>query len=65
MVISPALQYLTRVGTPVKIYSVNAGGDNPIHGAYFSGDRWVLAAWTKEGLVYTGQVRNLDIVRQA
>lgn len=65
MVISPTLKYLTRAGTPVKIYSRDAGGSHPIHGAYWDGTRWVLAAWTKEGLVYTGQIRNLDIVREA
>ena len=58
--------YKTRVGSNVVIYSTTNGGDYPIHGAYEAAeDVWRVAAWRKDGLIYEGQIRSLDIVMEA
>lgn len=42
-------QYRTRDGKEAKIYSVNNGGDYPVHGAVKFGDQWYQECWTKDG----------------
>lgn len=59
-------KYRTRVDTEVIIYSVYGAGEFPIHGAYNSGQGWVIAAWAANGSSSnTGRLRSLDIVREA
>ena len=53
---------VTLLGTPVVIYTFSAGGDRPIHGAYFSGEAWFMCAWTNLGRVNPGHTSPLDIV---
>ena len=54
----------TRGGSEVRIYADDAGGDYPIHGAwwYEAETRWVSAAWTAEGFCFSKeQPRSLDL----
>ena len=54
----------TRGGSEIRIYDDDAGGEYPIHGAWFyqAEARWIPAAWTKEGFVIEkDQPRQLDI----
>ena len=39
----------TNSGLPIVIYTEAAGGDYPVHGAYYNGEEWVMSAWTAEG----------------
>lgn len=45
-------KYKTRSGKDVRIYSVDAGGDYPVHGSYYSTryGEWSATSWTAEGL---------------
>lgn len=56
----------TRDGlAEVRIYSFNAGGDKPIHGAWKTKDSngWIPQSWDKKGYVIKfGYPRALDIV---
>ena len=54
----------TRGGGELRIYDDDAGGEYPIHGAwwYEAEKRWIPAAWTKDGFVVEeDQPRSLDI----
>lgn len=55
----------TRNGNLVTIYTENAGGDRPVHGAYLAKDgdrnRWVPCSWTKEGNYKEGRETGLDL----
>lgn len=54
----------TRGGNKLRIYSDEAGGEYPIHGAYYyeAEDRWVQAAWTEDGYCQGKETpRSLDI----
>lgn len=57
---------ITRDGNAeVRIYSFNAGGTRPIHGAWKSKDSgcWIPMSWTKGGYASKpGYPRALDIV---
>ena len=33
----------------IIIYTNNGGGDRPIHGAYWSGESWIMAQWDEKG----------------
>ena len=47
--------YTTRSGAPVRIYSTDAGGSYPVHGAvptFDSEQPWRVENWTAEGLYY-------------
>jgi len=51
-----------RNGTTVIIYTRNAGGKFPIHGAYYAGrDEWIPLAWTINGKIITVNNSPLDI----
>ena len=43
-------KYKTRNGRDVRIYSVDNGGEYPVHGACRRGDdEWTLRSWTSDG----------------
>jgi hypothetical protein len=42
--------YVTRRRQAVKIYTVDGGGEFPVHGAIQYEDNWVVAQWTAEGV---------------
>lgn len=48
----PGKEYKMRDGRKVRIYATDAGGEYPVHGAYFHGDKWYNISWTKEGKIY-------------
>lgn len=44
-------QYRTRDGREVRIYSIDAGGQYPVHGAIEArSNLWRLASWTNNGI---------------
>lgn len=49
MTISMDKKYTTRDGRPVRIYAVDAGGNYPIHGTIYNGEKWNIACWTHSG----------------
>ena len=56
---------ITRAGTPVRIYDVQAGGEYNVIGAWWNEleSRWIPHAWTDKGCVNNnGEPRSLDIV---
>lgn len=51
-------------GIEVIIYNASAGGQAPIHGAYFAdqkGFKWVPWSWDAKGKSFPLRVHNLDI----
>lgn len=56
---------LTVSGKKVLIYNIEAGGDYPVHGAYFSDGEnweWIIGAWTLEGKKHKEARTDLDLV---
>lgn len=54
----------TRDGGEIRIYCDNAGGEYPLHGAYYweGEQRWIPCAWTLDGYVVNKETpRSLDI----
>ena len=54
----------TRGGSEIRIYSDEAGGDFPIHGAwwYAAETRWVPQTWKEDGTVIGKETpRSLDL----
>ena len=54
----------TRDGGEIRIYADDAGGEYPLHGAYWyeAEQRWVPAAWTLDGYVVNKETpRSLDV----
>lgn len=52
--------------TQVVIYSTSAKGQRPIHGAYYSGNRygWVVCSWDSDGChIRSGIPSGLDITK--
>jgi hypothetical protein len=66
-VVTPGAKFVrgkTRDGGEIRIYDDDAGGDYPIHGAYWNEAEkaWFLVAWTSEGFVIGKETpRSLDI----
>ena len=53
----------TRAGTAVRIYSMAAGEDRPIVGAWQNGDQWVPHSWAAEGFHHGPDTQcSLDLV---
>ena len=49
-------------GRICRIYSLDAGGTHPIHGAYRAGDSWYPVVWTEDGYWHSPQNQSdLDI----
>lgn len=46
--------FFSKDGTPLRIYDNDAGGEYPIHGAYYSGDHWIPISWSAEGKKFVG-----------
>ncbi|OHE77311.1 MAG: hypothetical protein A3F67_05800 [Verrucomicrobia bacterium RIFCSPHIGHO2_12_FULL_41_10] len=55
------VDFRSRNGTPLLVYNWAAGGDYPIHGAYLSGEYWILTAWQEDGRAHSEHQSNLDI----
>ncbi len=57
-------KYTTRDGREVKIYSVDNGGDYPVHGALkYDNGAWMSESWTDRGKLTTdGNDGALDLV---
>lgn len=48
--IDPKKKYKTRDGREVRIYAVDGGGHQPIHGAIRDGDAWISTSWLQGGV---------------
>ncbi len=53
--------HVTASGLPVRIYSINGGGDHPIHGAIFQRGYWTPEKWTDSGLFLLSKPNPLDL----
>lgn len=64
MIVSMDKEYRTRAGHEVRIYATDAGGDYPIHGAwFFNGESWESEIWTLDGARYaSGATDRLDLI---
>lgn len=40
-------------GTKARIYALDAGGQYPIHGAYYQHGQWEPDSWTQQGRIYS------------
>ena len=60
--IDPKKIYRTREGRPVRIYAVDGGGAFPVHGAFWDGEVWSVARWTKGGDWPFGVDSNLALI---
>lgn len=54
----------TLNGTAVILYNLDAGGRYPLHGAYWSGEEWLVTCWKSNGKKFdwTEEPHPLDIV---
>ena len=64
MEISGGTRFKSRNNTNLLIYNMDAGGSQPIHGAYWSGsdEGWMPLTWTADGFQVEGERRPLDII---
>lgn len=53
--------YTSSNGTIVRIYCVTGAGDFPVHGAYWTGEEWIVKAWDLDGKAAIGRNSPLDI----
>ena len=56
--------YTTRSGDPVRIYAVDGGGANPVHGAIRDGNEWFLCKWREDGENFSRTNADLVPVKQ-
>jgi hypothetical protein len=49
MMIDIKKEYTTRSGLPVRIYAVDGGGKEPVHGAFFEDGEWHVTTWNEKG----------------
>lgn len=58
--ISMDKEYRTRGGEGVRIYSLDAGGERPVHGARWDEEsgEWFLLDWTANGRVFTSDYQS-------
>jgi hypothetical protein len=53
-------KYKTKSGQEVRIYSIDGGGEYPVHGAFLApGGYFTSAAWTEEGLYSRAALNSL------
>ena len=57
--------YVTRGRAYAVVYSTNAKGTHPIHGAYWSGNEWYIMAWDFNVRVHAEYPSASDIVALA
>jgi len=51
--IDPKKTYRTRDGREVRIYSIDAGGERPVHGATKDREGWCVKSWRADGTYLT------------
>ena len=53
----------TRDGAHIRLYNADGGGDQPVHGAYYTGAEWIPCRWRLSGRYRTDDKScSLDIV---
>lgn len=60
--IDPAKAYQTREGCAVRIYAVDGGGEEPVHGAYQKDGVWFGTTWLADGMYYGGVAEPRDLI---
>jgi hypothetical protein len=56
-------KYVTRSGQIARIYTCEAGGTYPVHGAVWEGDHWAVQGWTKTGRYFADKKKsNNDLI---
>lgn len=58
-------EYRTRDGSTARVYATDAGGDTPMHGAWWHEEenRWETEEWTLDGRIYlTHGKSDLDLM---
>jgi hypothetical protein len=54
-----------RGGGAVRLYHAEGGGDNCVHGAYYTGDRWIPSGWCIDGSHRPDKKKSsLDIINE-
>jgi len=65
MTIDPTKTYRTKNGHPVRIYTADAGGFQPVHGAIQdSSGIWLAKTWTADGRNGVTTENGLDLIEQ-
>ena len=54
-------QYRTRDGREARIYAVEPGGPDPVHGAFFEDGFWHSSCWDADGSYWPGGKTRLDL----
>lgn len=63
MTISMDKQYRTRDGREVRIYAVDGGEAEPVHGAILDGIKnWITYAWNLNGKAVINSVTDFDLI---
>lgn len=63
MAVSEGFEYRSRDNSAIVIYNMDAGGERPIHGAYFVDEDqgWIPIGWDGQGRVWGDREHPLDI----
>jgi hypothetical protein len=60
--IKEGIKYKTRCGFDIVIYTYNADGPYPVHGAYKNRGAWYIASWDKQGFIDATHNAPLDLI---
>lgn len=58
-------EVILRGGIRGIVYTWSAGGERPIHGAYWTGDGWMPLSWYSTGRWHEERFTGLDILINA
>jgi hypothetical protein len=62
-IFKPGQEYRTRDGSRARVYAIDGGGDQPIHGAAMFNGEWWVAGWMASGSYYMdGDTNDLDLM---
>lgn len=65
MKLEPGKFYRTRGGKKYQCYRTDAGGSEPVHGAYEHTDGdWAIVTHSKDGSFVNGRISNFDIISE-
>lgn len=62
LVIEPGKEYRAHGGYKTRVYAINAGGENPIHGAYLKDNCWIALSWRASGRYLLVSESDFDLI---
>lgn len=62
LVFEPGKEYRTRGGYKTRVDAINAGGENPIHGAYLKDNCWIALSWRASGRYLLVSESDFDLI---